>query len=80
MVRSILLRGFDQGMAQLIGKYMENCGIKFIRPATPNKVEKLENGKLRVEFKNHETGDISFVISTLLTFSYFRKLLNSFHI
>jgi len=73
MVRSILLRGFDQGMAQLIGKYMENCGIKFIRPATPNKVEKLENGKLRVEFKNHETGDISFDIYDTVLMAVGRK-------
>jgi len=30
MVRSILLRGFDQDMANLIGKHMEKTGTKFI--------------------------------------------------
>lgn len=31
MVRSILLRGFDRQMADLIGSYMENHGIRFIK-------------------------------------------------
>jgi len=30
MVRSILLRGFDQDMANLIGDYMKGHGTKFI--------------------------------------------------
>jgi thioredoxin reductase (NADPH) len=30
MVRSILLRGFDQDMANHIGNYMEKHGTKFI--------------------------------------------------
>jgi thioredoxin reductase (NADPH) len=30
MVRSILLRGFDQDMANRIGNYMEKHGTKFI--------------------------------------------------
>lgn len=31
---------------------MASHGTKFIRPATPSKVEKLDNGKLRVHFKH----------------------------
>nr|XP_042911500.1 proline-rich protein 36-like [Parasteatoda tepidariorum] len=31
-VRSILLRGFDQDMAERIGNYMQEEGIKFLRP------------------------------------------------
>ena len=31
MIRSILLRGFDQEMAERIGVYMENSGIKFLK-------------------------------------------------
>lgn len=62
MVRSILLRGFDQSMANLIGSYMENHGIKFIRPSTPEKIEKLEDGKLRVYFKSPQTGEMISVI------------------
>lgn len=45
MVRSILLRGFDQQMAGIIGDHMENQGIKFIRPCVPEKIEKLEDGE-----------------------------------
>ncbi|KAJ8302224.1 hypothetical protein KUTeg_021211 [Tegillarca granosa] len=45
MVRSILLRGFDQQMAGIIGDHMENQGIKFIRPCIPEKIVKLEDGE-----------------------------------
>lgn len=38
MVRSILLRGFDQQMAEKIGDYMEVEGVKFVRPCVPTKV------------------------------------------
>ena len=40
MVRSILLRGFDQDMANRIGTYMENHGMKFIRGTVPERLEK----------------------------------------
>ncbi|XP_052608955.1 thioredoxin reductase 1, cytoplasmic isoform X1 [Peromyscus californicus insignis] len=51
MVRSILLRGFDQDMANKIGEHMEEHGIKFIRQFVPIKVEQIEAGtpgRLRV--------------------------------
>ena len=38
MVRSILLRGFDQQMAEMIGDHMTKHNIKFIRPCVPTKV------------------------------------------
>jgi len=38
MVRSILLRGFDQQMAELAGDFMKAEGVKFIRPCVPTKV------------------------------------------
>ena len=38
MVRPILLRGFDQQMAEEIGSYMANHGVKFVRPCVPEKV------------------------------------------
>lgn len=45
MVRSILLRGFDQQMAEKIGIYMENHDrINFVRPCVPTKIEKLKDG------------------------------------
>merc|ERR1740138_245947 len=44
MVRSILLRGFDQDCANRIYAYMQYSGTKFIRSATPKKIEKLPDG------------------------------------
>jgi len=53
MVRSILLRGFDQGIANKIGEHMESHGTKFIRGATPSKLEKPDaDGQIHVTF-NH---------------------------
>merc|ERR1719183_1313370 len=37
MVRSILLRGFDQDIANMIGTYMEQHGVKFQRETVPTK-------------------------------------------
>jgi len=50
MVRSILLRGFDQDMANRIGEYMTEH-TKFIKGATPSKLEKQENGMIKVTYK-----------------------------
>jgi hypothetical protein len=41
MVRSILLRGFDQQMANKIGEYMEEHGINFVRECVPTSLEKV---------------------------------------
>lgn len=38
MVRSILLRGFDQDMANRAGDHMEEHGVKFLRKYVPTKV------------------------------------------
>eukprot|EP01097_Dermamoeba_algensis_P007424 TRINITY_DN4682_c0_g1_i1.p1 TRINITY_DN4682_c0_g1~~TRINITY_DN4682_c0_g1_i1.p1 ORF type:complete len:559 (-),score=157.55 TRINITY_DN4682_c0_g1_i1:309-1892(-) len=48
LVRSILLRGFDQDIAEKIGDYMKREGVKIVRPAVPSQVEKLPSGKLKV--------------------------------
>ncbi|EPY74058.1 thioredoxin reductase 1, cytoplasmic isoform 3 [Camelus ferus] len=55
MVRSILLRGFDQDMANRIGEHMAEHGVKFIRQFVPIKVEQIEAGtpgRLRVVAKS----------------------------
>lgn len=60
MVRSILLRGFDQDMAKRAGDYMESYGTKFIRNSVPVKLEKLDpNGKILVTYQtqNPENGE-----------------------
>lgn len=46
MVRSILLRGFDQDMANKIGEHMEEHGVKFIKEFVPIKVSGLPVGLL----------------------------------
>ena len=38
MVRSILLRGFDQQCAEIVGDYMQKHGVNFVRGAMPVKV------------------------------------------
>ena len=45
MVRSILLRGFDEQMANMIGKHMEENHVKFIREAVPTEVTQIKEGK-----------------------------------
>lgn len=59
MVRSILLRGFDQQMANIIGDYMENHGIKFLRSSVPTEIVKVKDpepgvapGEYIVKYKN----------------------------
>uniref|UniRef100_A0A5G2R4I6 Thioredoxin reductase 3 n=1 Tax=Sus scrofa TaxID=9823 RepID=A0A5G2R4I6_PIG len=38
MVRSVLLRGFDQEMAERVGSYMEQHGVRFLRKFVPVEV------------------------------------------
>ncbi|KAG1675218.1 Thioredoxin reductase 3 [Nymphon striatum] len=69
MVRSIFLRGFDQDMAERIGKYMEKNGVKFIRPCNPTSIERLEEGKpgkLKVKATNGEGELIEDEYNTVL--------------
>ncbi|XP_069571068.1 thioredoxin reductase 3 isoform X1 [Brachyistius frenatus] len=61
MVRSILLRGFDQDMANRAGEHMESHGVKFLRKHVPVKVEELESGtpgRLKVTSKSTETDEV----------------------
>eukprot|EP00484_Ammonia_sp_Unknown_P022963 CAMPEP_0197034662 /NCGR_PEP_ID=MMETSP1384-20130603/12699_1 /TAXON_ID=29189 /ORGANISM="Ammonia sp." /LENGTH=509 /DNA_ID=CAMNT_0042464613 /DNA_START=116 /DNA_END=1645 /DNA_ORIENTATION=- len=50
-VRSILLRGFDTECANFVGDYMKEVGVKFKTGVVPTKLEKLDDGKIRVHFK-----------------------------
>lgn len=43
MVRSILLRGFDQQIAELVGDYMANNSVKFVRGYVPTRVRLLSS-------------------------------------
>jgi len=54
MVRSILLRGFDQQLANKIGDYMGEQGVKFIRQAVPLSIALNSEGKKVVTYKQGE--------------------------
>lgn len=59
MVRSILLRGYDQQCAEKIGDAMTEAGTKFIRPAQPTSIVKGADGKLTVTWTDSDTGKAS---------------------
>ena len=54
MVRSILLRGFDQQIAEKVGEYMDSQGVKFIKKAVPVKIELNKQGRKVVTYKQGE--------------------------
>ena len=51
MVRSILLRGFDQECAGKIGDYMKEEGIHFKQGFVPKELVKLPNGRILVRYQ-----------------------------
>lgn len=66
MVRSILLRGFDQDMATLIGEHMKHTHTKFIRGATPSRLERAgEGGPITVTYTDSE-GEKTDTFDTVL--------------
>ncbi|XP_025163273.1 LOW QUALITY PROTEIN: thioredoxin reductase 2, mitochondrial [Harpegnathos saltator] len=50
MVRSIVLRGFDQQMANIVAEEMQQRGVHFIYQAKPKKVAKQDDGRLLVDW------------------------------
>lgn len=54
MVRSIFLRGFDQQMANKVGEYMEEHGMRFIKNAVPTEIKVNSEGKKVVTYKQGE--------------------------
>jgi thioredoxin reductase (NADPH) len=54
MVRSVLLRGFDQDMAERIGTFMTREGVNFVNSSVPLGFEK-KNGKINVLYQNVTT-------------------------
>jgi thioredoxin reductase (NADPH) len=55
MVRSILLRGFDRECADSIGKYMADQGCTFHMKCSPTKMERTEDGRIKVTWMNSES-------------------------
>jgi thioredoxin/glutathione reductase (selenoprotein) len=47
-VRSILLRGFDRECADMIGEHMRGMGINFVENVVPAKLERTDDGRIRV--------------------------------
>jgi len=67
MVRSILLRGFDQQCANIIGDIMARGGVKFIRQSVPTRLDKTDDGRIRVTYFNDESKQtLSDVYDTVL--------------
>ncbi|XP_014233941.1 thioredoxin reductase 2, mitochondrial-like isoform X1 [Trichogramma pretiosum] len=50
MVRSIVLRGFDQDMVKIVVDEMVNQGVNFIHEAKPKSITKQEDGSLLVHY------------------------------
>ncbi|XP_037070090.1 thioredoxin reductase 1, cytoplasmic-like [Pollicipes pollicipes] len=49
MVRSILLRGFDQQMAELVGEHLVRRGVRLLRPCVPTQLERPDpDGRIQV--------------------------------
>ncbi len=68
MVRSIFLRGYDQDMANRVGEYMGNHGMRILKETIPLELRKTPEGKIDVHYKllkpgqeAHETFDTVLV-------------------
>ncbi|KAH8371618.1 hypothetical protein KR093_008276 [Drosophila rubida] len=67
MVRSIVLRGFDRQMAELLAAMMTERGIRFLDTTIPTAVERQRNGTLLVRHHNTTTqADGGDVFDTVL--------------
>jgi thioredoxin/glutathione reductase (selenoprotein) len=61
MVRSILLRGFDQQVAEMIGDCLERHGIRLLRETVPIQIEEVSGGtppQLLVSYQNVSTQEV----------------------
>lgn len=74
MVRSVVLRGFDQQMANIIHDAMVQKGVKFLHKCLPVRVDKNEDGTLLVTWKNQNGEEFKDVFDTIL-FAIGRKAL-----
>lgn len=68
MVRSVLLRGFDQDMAKRVGSYMAAHGTDFLHACTPTCISRTSDstGQLLVEWTNARGEQESDVFDTVL--------------
>lgn len=61
MVRSVVLRGFDQQMANLVAEEMQERGVHFIHQAKPKSIQKQDDGRLLVHYVNKVSFKIEIV-------------------
>ncbi|KAF5284339.1 hypothetical protein FQA39_LY04632 [Lamprigera yunnana] len=66
MVRSVVLREFDQQMASIIADSLRERGVKFLLKCLPKSVEKQENGKLLVNWEDTVGNVYSDTFDTVL--------------
>lgn len=59
LVRSILLRGFDRECADKIGTYLNQIGMDLRMRNLPTKIEKQEDGRLKVTIQNRDDGSLT---------------------
>lgn len=74
LVRSVVLRGFDQQMAEAVTQASIEKGVKFHFKAQPQSVEKLANGRLLVKYRFDDGREESEEFDTVL-FAIGRKAL-----
>jgi len=65
MVRSILLRGFDQEIANMIGANLEAHGVKFIRGHVPVSVTRVGENELLVRGKSTDGSEMEDTFKTV---------------
>lgn len=74
MVRSIVLRGFDQQMAEVITASMVEKGVNFLVHQIPKSIEKTADGRLSVTYEGADGTQNNAVFDTVL-FAIGRKAL-----
>lgn len=75
MVRSVVLRDFDQQMAQIIEESMKNKGIQFLHKCLPKSVNRLPDGKLEIEWTNDKGESFKDCTYDTILFAVGRKAL-----
>lgn len=66
LVRSIVLRGFDQQMAEMVTNASIEKGVKFHFKAQPKSIEKLADGRLQVKYAFDDGREETEIFDTVL--------------
>ncbi|XP_037026876.1 thioredoxin reductase 1, mitochondrial isoform X2 [Bradysia coprophila] len=74
LVRSVVLRGFDQQMADMVANAATEKGVKFEYKCQPKSIEKTSDNRLLVKYAYDDGREVSDVFDTVL-FAVGRKAL-----